>query len=328
MPQQRKLILWRGWKRSIRDYLKPKEMILKSFDPWKSPLCTCPPKLSLNPYTGCPHGCLYCYAASYIPRFSECRPKADLLRRLNKEISKVEPGVLLAMANSSDPYPPAEKSLGLSRSCLKILKDNKMRVQVVTKSDLVCRDSDLLAEMMASVSITITTLQDGISRILEPGAPLPHKRLQAIEHMRRLKIPVSARIDPVIPGINDSEIEDLVAAACRSGAQHIISSSYKARPESLRRLAASFPSQTLCLKMVLREGSRVGRSIYLPYEERERLMRKAKEAALMHEVTFSTCREGMLPAGAASCDGSHLIEKASSPLVFPSLPLGNGHARG
>jgi DNA repair photolyase len=285
-------------------------MILKSFDPWKSPLCTCPPKLSLNPYTGCPHGCLYCYAASYIPRFSECRPKTDLLKRLTREISKVEPGVLLAIANSSDPYPPAEKSLGLTRGCLEILGERGVRVQVVTKSDLVCRDSDLLAEMMASVSVTVTTLQDDISRILEPGAPLPQRRLQTIEHMRRLKIPVSARIDPIIPGINESELEELVAAACCSGAQHIISSSYKARPESLRRLASLFPSQTLRLRALLKEGSRVGRSIYLPREEREMLMRRVEEAARRRKITFSTCREGMLPAGAVSCDGSHLIGMA------------------
>jgi DNA repair photolyase len=282
-------------------------MILKSFDPWKSPLCTCPPKLSLNPYTGCPHGCLYCYAASYIPRFSQCRPKADLLKRLAREISKVEPGVLLTMANSSDPYPPEEKSLGLTRGCLEILGDWGMRVQVVTKSDLVCRDSDLLADMRATVSVTITTLEDNISRILEPGAPLPERRLKTIEHMRRLKVPVSVRIDPVIPGINESEIEDLAIAACSRGAQHIISSSYKASPESLRKLASLFPTQTLRLRALFKEGGRVGRSMYLPREEREKLMRRVEEAARRRGITFSTCREGTLSKGVVSCDGSHLI---------------------
>jgi DNA repair photolyase len=197
-----------------------------------------------------------------------------------------------------------------------------MRVQVVTKSDLVCRDSDLLADMRATVSVTITTLQDDISRILEPGAPLPQRRLQTIEHMRRLKIPVSARIDPVIPGINESELEDLVIAACSFGAQHIISSSYKARPESLRRLATLFPSQTLRLKALFKEGSRVGRSIYLSFEEREKLMWKVEEAARRRGITFSTCREGMLSKEVPSCDGSHLIgvdlQSCNAPLGFPS----------
>jgi DNA repair photolyase len=285
-------------------------MILKSFDPWKNPLCTCPAKLSLNPYTGCPHGCLYCYAASYIPRFSECRPKADLLKRLAREITKVDPGTLVAIANSSDPYPPAEKALGLTRSCLEVLKAAEMRVQVVTKSDLVCRDSDLLAEMRATVSITMTTLQNDISRSLEPGAPLPKRRLQTIDHLRRLNIPVSVRIDPVIPGINEPELEKLVAAVCRSGAQHIVSSTYKARPDSLRRLACSYPLQTDLLRALYQEGGRMGRSIYLPFEVREKLIGRVERAATIQGVTFSTCREGMPPKETLSCDGSHLIEKA------------------
>jgi DNA repair photolyase len=298
-------------------------MILKPFDPWKSPLCTCPPKLSLNPYTGCPHGCLYCYAASYIPRFSECRPKADLLKRLGREISKVEPGALLTIASSSDPYPPLEESLGLTRGCLEILRDWGMRVQVITKSDLVCSDSGLLADMRATVSVTITTLRDDISRNLEPGAPLPQRRLQTIEHLRRLNIPVSARIDPVIPGINEFELEALVLAACRGGAQHIISSSYKATPESLRRLSTIFPSQTLSLRALFKGGGRVGKIMYLPRKEREMLMGRVEEASRRCGVTFSTCREGMIPSGVVSCDGSHLIEMdltsdSASPQIGPA----------
>jgi DNA repair photolyase len=302
-------------------------MILKNFDPWKSPLCTCPAKLSLNPYTGCPHGCLYCYAASYIPRFSECRPKADLLERLAREIAKVDPGTLVAIANSSDPYPPAEKALGLTRSCLEMLRVGKMRVQVVTKSDLVCRDSDLLAKMRATVSITITTLQNDISRALEPGAPLPERRLQAIEHLRSHNIPVSARIDPVIPGINETELEELVTAVCRSGAQHIISSTYKAKPDSLRRLACSFPFQTDRLRALYKVGGHVGRSIYLPFELRERLIGRVERAARMQGITFSACREGLPTKDKLSCDGSHLIEKALPSCSPPPRPSPERHHR-
>src|SRR5512137_228217 len=97
-------------------------MILTPFDPWKSSLCTCPSKLSLNPYTGCPHGCLYCYASSYIPHFSRCRPKSDLLKRLAREAARIRPGSLVAMSNSSDPYPLLEEKLLLTRSSLEILR--------------------------------------------------------------------------------------------------------------------------------------------------------------------------------------------------------------
>ena len=150
-------------------------MILRPFDPWKNPLCTCPAKLSLNPYTGCPHGCIYCYASSYIPRFQECRPKVDLLKRLEKDLAKIKPDTLVAMSNSSDPYPSMEKELRLSRRCLQILKKMDCRVQVVTKSDLVAEDADLLASMKATVAVTVTTLKDSICRKLEPGAVLPRK---------------------------------------------------------------------------------------------------------------------------------------------------------
>ena len=152
-------------------------MILSPFDPWKSRLCTCPSKLSLNPYTGCPHGCLYCYARSYIPHFSCCRPKADLLRRLAREASRIQPGRLVAMSNSSDPYPPLEEKLRLSRSCLKILKARGLEVQVVTKSGLVAQDADLLAGMISCVAMTLTTLDDSVSRVLESGAALPGQSL-------------------------------------------------------------------------------------------------------------------------------------------------------
>jgi len=185
-------------------------MIIRPFDPWRNPLCTCPPKYSLNPYTGCPHGCLYCYASSYIPRFSHCRPKAHLLSRVEREARRLPPGALVALSSSSDPYPPLEEKLGLTRSCLQILGDSGLSLQVVTKSHLVAEDADILAEMNACAAITVTSLDEETSLRLEPGAPPPRLRLAAMSKLAEQGIPVSARIDPIIPGINDCEIDDLV----------------------------------------------------------------------------------------------------------------------
>lgn len=282
-------------------------MILNPFDPWKSSQCNCPAKMSLNPYTGCPHGCLYCYASSYVPRFRECRPKADLLKGLEREARKVKPGILVAMSNSSDPYPPLEKELLMSRGCLQILKDRGIPVQVVTKSDLVTRDLDLLECMDATVAITITTLRPSLSRLLEQGAPPPESRLEAIRRSRSRGIPVSARIDPLIPGLNDSEIEDLVSAVCRAGAEHITSSTYKARPDSLKRICSAFPDVGDSLKALLQKGSRSGKSQYLPLELRRGLMQKVEKNALEEGATFSACREGSAPKAGVHCDGSHLL---------------------
>ena len=285
-------------------------MILGPFDPWKSQLCTCPAKRSLNPYTGCPHGCLYCYASSYIPRFAECRPKADLLRRLAREAAKVKPGTLVALSNSSDPYPPLEKDLRLSRSCLQILKERGLYVQVVTKSHLVAQDAELLADMLACVAITVTSLQDSICRRLEPGAPLPAKRLDAMAKLAERGVAVSARIDPIIPGVNDVEMEELVVAVSRAGAGHITSSTYKARPGSMKKIISAFPKEGAALVSLFARGDKVAGSCYLPAETRRDLMLRVKESAQREGVTFSSCREGFTSVPGINCDGSHLLPPA------------------
>ncbi len=282
-------------------------MILRPFDPWKSQLCTCPAKLSLNPYTGCPHGCLYCYASSYIPRFAQCRPKEDLLRRLARESSKIRPGTLVALSNSSDPYPPQEEELQLTRRCLQILKERDLCAQVVTKSHLVTIDADLLSKMRSCVAITITSLSETIWRRLEPGAPSPAERLDAMAKLSERGVAVSARIDPIIPGINDAEIEQLAAAVSRAGARHITTSTFKARPGNMKKIISAFPQEGVTLKSLFARGSKVAGSCYLPEAIRCDLMQRVKESAWREGVTFSTCREGWARVPGISCDGSHLL---------------------
>ncbi|NPV61213.1 MAG: radical SAM protein [Methanotrichaceae archaeon] len=285
--------------------------ILRNFDPWKSPLCTCPPKLSLNPYTGCAHGCLYCYASSYIPRFQECRPKEGLLKRLARELARAEPDKIVSLSNSSDPYPPMEEGLKLTRGCLRLLKDYGRSAQVVTKSDIVKRDIDILKEMPSAVSITITTLSDDLSRKLEINAPLPKRRLNAIRALRGEGIPVSVRLDPIIPGINDSEIEELVSAVAQAGALHVTSSTYKARPDSWKRMCRAFPEEMVALGQLFEQGSRTGGSRYLPVQMRKKLMAAVCKASTCESLTFSCCREDLAFGGTASCDGTHLLVDAN-----------------
>ena len=131
--------------------------------------------MTLNPYTGCDHGCLYCYASSYVPRFSCCRPKKDLLRRLAKEAGGLR-GEILSLSNSSDPYPTVEAEAGLTRGCLKILSEHDCRVQVVTKSPLVVRDADFLRRVPSMVCLTVTTDDDNMAGLIEPRAPPPSTR--------------------------------------------------------------------------------------------------------------------------------------------------------
>ena len=281
-------------------------MLLTPFDPWKSTLCTCPPKLTLNPYTGCDHGCIYCYASSYIPRFFECRPKKNLLNRLKKEASKLN-NELISISNSSDPYPQLEKELKLTRNCLKILEQNKCRIQLITKSDLVIRDIDILKRINCVVSITVLTNNDKLSKKLEPGAPISSKRLEAIETLVKEKIPTTVRIDPLIPFIND-DLTELIETIASFGIQHITSSTYKIKPDNWRRFCKIFPETAEKLKpMFFTEGSKVGRSLYLPKDIRFNLMKKVKQLAEKHAIKFGSCREGF-QLNSAICDGSWAIK--------------------
>ena len=281
-------------------------MLLTPFDPWKSTLCTCPLKLTLNPYTGCDHRCIYCYASSYIPRFYDCRPKKNLLQRLKKEASKLD-NELISISNSSDPYPQLEQELELTRNCLKILGQKNCRIQIITKSDLVVRDIDILKEIPCVVSITILTDNDKLSKKLEPGAPISSKRLKAIETLVKAKIPTTVRIDPIIPFVN-YELTKLIETIANIGVQHITSSTYKVKPDNWQRFRNSFPETAEKLKQIyFTKGKRVGRSTYLPQEIRFDLMKKVKQLAEKYDLKFGTCREG-LNLNSAICDGSWVID--------------------
>ena len=213
--------------------------LISRFDPWHSGLCTCPPKHTFNPYTGCDHGCLYCYATSYIPNHQTLRTKQNLLPTLRREVSKLN-GEILAMSSSSDPYPTVEAELGLTRQCLKIVAQSNCRLQVFTKSDIVARDADLLREIPSTVAITITTDDDALAATIEPKAPPPSQRLKAIQTLTTHGIPVIARIDPIIPTLNDNPTQ-LIQTLAALGVKHITSSTYKVKPDNWMRLTEALP---------------------------------------------------------------------------------------
>ncbi|WGM88792.1 MAG: radical SAM protein [Candidatus Bathyarchaeum tardum] len=293
-------------------------MLLAPFDPWKSPLCTCPPKLTFNPYTGCDHGCLYCYASSYIPHFHECRPKKDLITRLKREASKLN-GELVSISNSSDPYPRLDKKLGLTRKSLEILANNSCRIQIITKSDLVTRDIDILQTVPSGVSITILTLSDFLSKKLEPAAPASSKRLIAIKKLVNAKIPTTVRIDPIIPFLND-DLEPLVKAVTDLGVLHVTCSTYKIKPDNWKRFSLVFPEVAEKLKpQYFSKSEHIAGSTYLPKTFRFSLMKQAKQLVEQHGLKFGCCRENF-NLNSAFCDGSWVVpdsqKKKSKQLFF------------
>jgi DNA repair photolyase len=283
-------------------------VLISRFDPWRSGQCTCPSKLTFNPYTGCDHACTYCYASSYVPRFSCCRPKKDLIRRLRKEAGRLK-GEIVSISNSSDPYPLVEEKTGLMRECLKILSMHDCRLQIVTKSPLVTRDVDLLSTVRSMVSLTVTAVDDCTARLIEPRAPPPSARLKAVQTLISRSVPVSVRVDPIIPFVND-DVEVLIRTLASLGVRHVTTSTFKVRPDGWRRFSGALPDVAEKLKpLYFRDGTVRSGYRYLPEALRFRLMKRVGDLAEKYGMLFGTCREGFGSLNTAVCDGSWLLNK-------------------
>jgi DNA repair photolyase len=188
---------------------------------------------SINPYKGCEHGCVYCFARpthAYLglsPGLdfeSRLFSKPDAARLLRQELRR--PGYRcepIALGSNTDPYQPVERDLRITRDILKVLAEHRHPATVVTKSDGVLRDLDLLAPMararLVSVMISVTTLDRRLARRMEPRAAVPQKRLATIRALREAGVPVGVLASPMIPGLNDAELEAILAAAAAAGAR-------------------------------------------------------------------------------------------------------------
>lgn len=188
---------------------------------------------SINPYRGCEHGCIYCFArptheylgfSAGLDFESRIVVKHDAPRLLDDELSspKWKPQLLM-MSGVTDCYQPVERKLRITRGCLEVLAKFRNPVGILTKNRLVTRDIDVLSELAehkcAAVNLSVTSLDVDLQRILEPRTSPPQARLDAVAQLRAAKIPVGVMVAPVIPGINDHEIPKIVAACATAGAQ-------------------------------------------------------------------------------------------------------------
>ncbi|MBU2250723.1 MAG: radical SAM protein, partial [Candidatus Omnitrophica bacterium] len=239
--------------------------LITSFDPWRNKLCSCPAKYSLSAYTGCNHGCLYCYASSYIKDFGRPREKKDFLKILSREIKKIPPGSIITIANSSDPYLNLEKKIKLTRQALEILKNYDLKINLVTKSSLVLRDLDLLKNMKKIlIAISLTCLDQKLARKLEPRTPSPQERLKTLKSLSAY-LPVVVRLDPLVYPLNTENLESLIKQIKSSGAKQIITSTYKIKPDNFKRMVSTFRQhQNLWQALYLEKGERKNNYIYLP----------------------------------------------------------------
>lgn len=188
--------------------------------------------LSINPYRGCEHGCIYCYARpthSYL----NLSPGLDFETRIIAKVNAAErlreafsapsySPMLLNIGSATDAYQPVERRLGITRAVIEVMQEFKHPFSLITKSSGVERDLDLIAPMaqrrLAAVYVSITTLDPALARVMEPRAAAPERRLRTIERLARAGVPVGVSVSPVIPFLNEPELERILTAARDAGA--------------------------------------------------------------------------------------------------------------
>ncbi len=187
---------------------------------------------SINPYRGCEHGCIYCFARpshAYLGLSPGLDFETRLIARpdapqvLAKELSRngYVPAPI-AIGSNTDPYQPIERDRRIMRGLLQVLRDFRHPVGIVTKGTLIERDIDLIADLagqgLAKVGVSVTTLEAGLARAMEPRVPAPARRLKTIERLATAGIPVRLMASPIVPGLTDHEIERIVKAGADAGA--------------------------------------------------------------------------------------------------------------
>lgn len=214
-------------RRTVISVERPKTILARNTSP------DIPFDQSINPYRGCEHGCVYCYARPS-HAFHDLSPGLDFESRLfakpnaamllRRELSKQgHIPTPIAFGTNTDAYQPIESKWRIMRQCLEVLAETGHPLTITTKSDRVLRDLDLLAPMaekgLVAVAISVTMLDPALHRILEPRAPRPEKRLAAISALAKAGVPTHVNVAPVIPAINDHEIEAILERAAELGAK-------------------------------------------------------------------------------------------------------------
>ncbi|MFN3313775.1 MAG: PA0069 family radical SAM protein [Hyphomonas sp.] len=289
---------------------------------------------TVNPYRGCEHGCIYCFARP-THAFSGLSAGLDFESRLFRKVNAPEllkrelarPGYVvrpIALGMNTDAYQPIERDEKLTRHLLEILSDHDHPVSLLTKSALIQRDIDLIAPMAAKglvrVGLSITTLDRTLARKMEPRAATPVRRLETVRALADAGIPVSVMTAPIIPGLNDHEIEDLIEAAATHGARGVgyvlLRLPYELKDLFHEWLAQHFPDRAARIINLLRE-MRGGRDYDANWFERgtgrgpmadlirQRVLRAAARHGLNETRTplrTNLFRPGMNPSGQLRLD--------------------------
>jgi DNA repair photolyase len=290
---------------------------------------------SINPYRGCEHGCPYCYARPS-HAYMDLSPgidfetkifyKADAGRLLEQELGRpsyvVKP---IALGANTDPYQPLERKLRVTRSILEVLERTRHPLTIVTKGSLILRDLDLLASLarddLVRVFVSVTSLDPELKRILEPRAAAPQARLRVLRELSAAGVPAGALVAPIIPAVNDSEVEQIIAAVTEAGARQAGYVLLRL-PHELKQLFREWLDEHLPERaehvMALIRGARGGRENDPRFGSR--MVGSGPWAQLLSDRFALACKRHGLPKGSIRApSAAHFKPPGRSPQI--SLPL-------
>ncbi len=277
---------------------------------------------SLNPYRGCEHGCTYCFArpthsflglSPGLDFETKIVAKPEAVRLLRRELARPEYRCApIALGSNTDPYQPVEGRLRITRGILELLRECRHPVTIVTKSARVLRDLDLLEPMaedgLAEVAISITTLDPALARRMEPRAAAPARRLETLRALSERSVPTAVFVSPLIPGLNDSELERILEEGAGAGAR-AASFALLRLPHEMRRLfpewlRASLPSRAEKILALLRDTR--GGDLY-DARFGARVRGTGPVAALLRRRFEVACRRLRLAKGSGGLDTTRFV---------------------
>jgi len=295
-------------------------MKLPLFNSTKAAFCTCLPKYNLNTYLGrCAHQCAYCYAVKFASFVGHTQPRSKLHEQIEGMARNTRLKLPVMLSDCTDPYQPLEKDYQITRRCIEVLAKQGFPLLIVTKSNMVVRDLDIFRQTPTVVAVTITTPKEEIAHLIEPYAPPPEKRLSALQKIVENGIPAVARIDPILPGINDDldDFESLLSSLVNVGVKQVTVATMKLVRGAFSTLKQTHPQVWGRLTKQYVDGAWLAGYKYLSVEKRRRILERLRPTVLRHGLSFASCREGFSELNTALCDGTEHCRR----LLSTHLPL-------
>jgi len=210
------------------------------------------------------------------------------------------------MSDATDPYQPLEKEYKITRRCAEVLARYGFPLLIVTKSDLVVRDIDVFKRTPTVVAFTVTTINEDVASLIEPFAPPPERRLSALQEIVDSGLVAIARIDPILPTVNDDkeDFEKLVSTLASIGVKQVTVATMKPVKGFFSTLKTTRPQLYERLIRLYADGSWIVGYKYLPMEWRRMIIKKFRPIVLRYGLAFASCREGLSTLNTTYCDGT------------------------